>query len=62
MVSDKNFIISKIYTEQTEKGEIIFKRKNCFTSKDMKILNYFYNSDFNVIIIRVIKVDFIIVN
>ena len=62
MVSDKNFIISKIYSEQTEKGEIIFKRKNCFTSKDMKILNYFYNSDFNVIIIRVIKVDFIIVN
>ena len=62
MVSNKNFIISKIYTEQNEIGQIVFKRKNCFTSKDMKILNYFYNSDFNVIIIRIIKVDFILVN
>ena len=62
MVSDKNFIISKIYTEQTEKGEIVFKRKNCFTSKEMKIYNYFYNSDYNVVIFRIEKVDFMLVN
>ena len=63
MVSDKNFIISKIYVEQTEKGEIIFKRKNnFFTSKEMKIFNYFYNSDFNVVIFRVEKCDFALVN
>ena len=62
MVNNKNFIISKIYVEQTEKGEIVFKRKNFFTSKEMKILNYFYNSDFNVIIFKVEKCDFILVN
>ena len=63
MVSDKNFIISKIYVEKTEKGEVVFKRKNnFFTSKEMKILNYFYNSDFNVIIFRIDKCDFALVN
>ena len=43
MVSEKNFIISKIYLAQTEKGEFVFKRKNCFVSKEInKIRNYFY--------------------
>ena len=62
IVSEKNFIISKIYVEPTEKGEIVFRRKTVFTSKEMKILNYFYNSDFNVIIFKVEKCDFILVN
>ena len=63
MVSEKNFIISKIYLAQTEKGEFVFKRKNCFVSKEInKIRNYFYNSDFNVIIFRVDVCDFILVN
>ena len=63
MVSEKNFIISKIYLEQTEKGEYVFKRKNCFVSRELKkIRNYFYNSDFNVIIFRVDLCDFILVN
>ena len=62
MVNDKNFIISKIYTEKTEKGEIIFKRKRFFTSNEMKIRNYFYNSDFNVIIFKINKCDFILIN
>ena len=62
MVSNKNFIISKIYTEQTDRGGIIFKRKNSFTSKEMKIYNYFYNSDFNIIIIRIELYNFLVVN
>ena len=53
MLSNKNFIISKIYLEQNERGEIKFKRKNFYTSKEMHIYNYFYNSDSNVVIIRV---------
>ena len=62
MVNKKNFIISKIYVEKTEKGEYLFKRKNVFTSKEIKILNYFYNSDFNVVIFRVAVCDFLLVN
>ena len=62
MVSNKNFIISKIYTEQSDKGGIIFKRKNFYTSKEMHIYNYFYNSDFKVIIIRIELCNFLVVN
>ena len=62
MVSNKNFIISKIYTEQSDKGGIIFKRKNFYTSKEMHIYNYFYNSDFKVIIIRIDLCNFLVVN
>ena len=62
MINQKNFIISKFYAEKTEKGEIILKRKNFFASKEMKIFNYFYNSDFNTLIIRIEKCDFILVN
>ena len=62
MVSNKNFIISKIYTEQSDRGGIIFKRKNFYTSKEMHIYNYFYNSDFKVIIIRVELCNFVVVN
>jgi len=62
MVSNKNFIISKIYTEQSDRGGIIFKRKNFYTSKEMHIYNYFYNSDFKVIIIRVELCSFVVVN
>ena len=62
MVNEKNFIISKLYAEKTEKGEVILKRKSFFASKEMKIFNYFYNSDFNVLIIRIEKCDFILVN
>jgi hypothetical protein len=62
MVSKKNFIISKIYLEKTEKGLYEFKRKNVFTSKEIKVLNYFYNSDFNAVIFRVTVCDFLLVN
>ena len=62
MVSNRNFIISKIYTEQTDRNGIVFKRKNFFTSKEMRIYNYFYNSDFNIIIIRIELYDFLVVN
>lgn len=62
MVGDKKFIISKIYVEQNEKGEYIFKRKNFYTSKEMQIYNYFYNSDYNVVIIRRELCDFLLVN
>ena len=62
MISNKNFIISKIYTEQSDKGGIIFKRKNFYTSKEMHIYNYFYNSDFKVIIIRIELCNFLVVN
>ena len=62
MVSENKFIISKIYAEKTEKGEYILKRKKFYASKEMKIFNYFYNSDFNVMIIRIEKCDFILVN
>lgn len=62
MVSNKNFIISKIYTEQSDKGGIIFKRKNFYTSKEMHIYNYFYNSDFKVIIIRIELCNFLVIN
>ena len=62
MVSNKNFIISKIYAEQTDRGGITFKRKSYFTSKEMKIYNYFYNSDFNIIIIRIELCNFLVVN
>ena len=62
MVNKKNFIISKIYLEKTEKGIYEFKRKNVFTSKEMKFKNYFYNSDFNVVIFRADVCDFLLVN
>ena len=62
MVSNRNFIISKIYTEQPDRNGIVFKRKNFFTSKEMRIYNYFYNSDFNIIIIRIELYDFLVVN
>ena len=62
MVSNKNFIISKIYTEQSDRGGFIFKRKNFYTSKEMRIYNYFYNCDFNIIIIRIELYNFIVVN
>ena len=62
MVSNKNFIISKIYTEQTDRNVIAFKRKNFFISKEMRIYNYFYNSDFNIIIIRIELCNFLVVN
>ena len=62
MVSNKNFIISKIYTEQNERGERIFKRKNFFTSKEMRIYNYYYSSESKVIIIRIEFYDFLVIN
>ena len=62
MVNEKKFIISKIYVEQTEKGEYVFKRKHFYTSKDMTIYNYFYNSDFNIVILRLELCDFLVVN
>ena len=62
MVGEKKFIISKIYVEQNEKGEYIFKRKHFYTSKEMQIFNYFYNSDHNVVIIRLELCDFLLVN
>ena len=62
MVSNKNFIISKIYTEQTDRNGMTFKRKNFFISKEMRIYNYFYNSDFNIIIIRIELCNFLVVN
>ena len=62
MVNEKNFIISKLYVDKTEKGETILKRKNFVVSKEMKIFNYFYNSNFNVMIIRIEKCNFILVN
>ena len=62
MVSEKKFIISKLYVEQTEKGEYIFKRKSVYTSKEMQIYNYFYNSDFNIVIIRIELCDFLLIN
>ena len=62
MVNEKKFIISKIYVEQTEKGEYVFKRKHFYTSKEMTIYNYFYNSDFNVVILRLELCDFFLVN
>jgi hypothetical protein len=62
MVSNKNFIISKIYTEQIEKGELTFKRKKFFTSKDMRIYNYYYSSDFKIIILRIELCYFLVVN
>ena len=62
MVSNKNFIISTIYTEQADRGGIVFKRKNFFTSKEMRIYNYFYNSDFKIIIIRIELCNFLVVN
>lgn len=62
MVSNKNFIISKIYTEQNERGGRIFKRKNFFTSKEMRIYNYYYSSESKVIIIRIEFYDFLVIN
>ena len=62
MVSNKNFIISKIYTEQSDRGGIKFKRKSFYTSKEMRIYNYFYNSDFNIVIIRIELCDFLLIN
>ena len=62
MVSNKNFIISKIYTEQTERGNTVFKRKNFFTSKEMRIYNYYYSSESKVIIIRIELYDFLVIN
>ena len=62
MVSNKNFIISKIYTEQTDRGGIVFKRKNFFTSKEMRIYNYYYSSESKVIIIRIELYDFLVIN
>ena len=62
MVSNKNFIISKIYTEQTERGGTIFKRKNFFTSKEMRIYNYYYSSESKVIIVRIELYDFLVIN
>ena len=62
MVSNKNFIISKIYTEQNERGGRVFKRKNFFTSKEMRIYNYYYSSESKVIIIRIEFYDFLVIN
>ena len=62
MISNKNFIISKIYLEQNERGEIKFKRKNFYTSKEMHIYNYFYNSDSNIVIFRTEASNFGVIN
>ena len=62
MIETKRFIISKIYVEQTEKQDYIFKRKNFFISKEFDIFNYYYNSDFNVVIFRSDVWDFSLVN
>ena len=62
MVNEKKFIISKIYVEQTEKGDYVFKRKHFYTSKEMTIYNYFYNSDFNIVILRIELCEFFLVN
>ena len=62
MVSGNIFIISKIYVEEDDKGEVIFKRKNVFFSKEMNIINYFYNSDFNVVIFKTDVKNFLLVN
>ena len=62
MVDNNKFIISKIFVEQTERGDFIFKRKNFFISKELNIFNYYYNSDFNVVIFRTDLSDFLLVN
>jgi len=41
MVGEKKFIISKIYVEQNEKGEYIFKRKHFILLKKCKYLTTF---------------------